>query len=44
MAKDDLVAKSLRENCMNKDVRRMIDFPGILDTLDTCYRRPKKTC
>ncbi len=46
MAEDDLVAKSLREKCMNEDVRRMIsnkeDLDDIWDMLNTCYKRLEK--
>jgi hypothetical protein len=46
MAGDDLVAKSLREKCVNEDVRRMIgdieDLGEIWDMLDTCNKRQEK--
>jgi hypothetical protein len=46
MAEDDLVATSLREKCVNEDIRRMIgnieDLSEIWDTFDTCHERPQK--
>jgi hypothetical protein len=46
MVNDDLVAKTLGENCMKGDALRMVshldDLQEIWDTLDTCYERPEK--
>jgi hypothetical protein len=46
MAEDELVAKSPREKCMNKDARRLIcnieDLCWIWNMLDTCYERLEK--
>jgi hypothetical protein len=43
---DDLAAKTLREKCVKGNAWNMVghleDLKEILDTLDTCYERPKK--
>jgi hypothetical protein len=43
---DSRVAKTLRANCVSKEVQKMIgnidDLAEIQDTLDTCYERPAK--
>jgi hypothetical protein len=40
---DDLMAKTLREKCVNGDIRKIIgnveELAKIWDTLDTCYER-----
>jgi hypothetical protein len=46
MAEDNLMAKPLREKCVNKNVKSMTgniqDLSETWDTLDTCNKRPKK--
>jgi hypothetical protein len=46
MAENDLVAKTLREKCVNEEVRKRIDriedLNEMWNKIDTCYKRPEK--